>query len=382
MSKRDYYEVLGIAKDATKDDIKRAYRKIAMENHPDRNPDNKEAEERFKEATEAYEVLNDVEKRARYDRFGHSGMRGGQDFHGFSDINDIFSHFSDIFGGSSIFDDFFGGGGARGRGRRRTSGTAGSDLRITLKLTLEEIAKGVTKKIKIKKYVRCESCGGSGAKKGTSKKTCQVCSGTGEVRQVSRSVFGQFVNIQPCTNCNGEGEVVDEPCRACSGEGREQKETTVSINVPAGVSEGSYMTLRGEGNIGQRGGPAGDIIVIFQELPHDYFVREGDNIIYDLFVSFPDLALGVEVDVPTLVGKARLKIDAGTVPGKMLRMRDKGIKRLNQHGYGDELVRVNVIVPQKLSRKERELLKELQSQPNMSHSGQKDKNSFFKRFGL
>lgn len=286
MNKRDYYEVLGVAKTATADEVKKSYRKIAMQFHPDRNPDNKEAEEKFKEATEAYEVLSDATKRQRYDQFGHSGLHGGQDFHGFSNVNDIFSHFSDIFGGSSIFDDFFGQTSSRGRGRRRSTGTPGSDLRVTLKVTLEEIASGVSKKIKIKKHVKCETCNGTGSEGGSSTKTCSVCNGAGEIRSVSRSVFGQFVNIQPCSNCNGEGSVVDKPCRSCVGDGRKQEEVTIKIDVPAGVADGNYMTLRGQGNSGLRSGPAGDIIVVFQEIAHDYFKREGDDILYDLFISF------------------------------------------------------------------------------------------------
>jgi len=261
-----------------------------MQFHPDRNPDNKEAEEKFKEASEAYEVLNDDEKRARYDQYGHSGLKG-EDFSGFSDINDIFSHFSDIFGGSSIFDDFFGTSSrTRSSGRQRArNGTPGADLRVILKLTLEEIATGTSKKIKIKKYVKCNACNGTGSESGSSLKTCPVCSGTGEVRSVSRSVFGQFVNIQTCANCNGQGTVVDKPCRKCTGDGRVLEEVTIKINVPAGVQNNSYMTLRGEGNAGVRNGAAGDIIVVFQELPHEYFVRDGDDIIYDLYLTFPEL---------------------------------------------------------------------------------------------
>ena len=382
MSKRDYYEILGVAKTASADEVKKAYRKIAMQFHPDRNPDNKEAEEKFKEATEAYEVLSDATKRQRYDQFGHSGMHGGQDFHGFSNVNDIFTHFSDIFGGSSIFDDFFGQTSSRGRGRRRSTGTPGSDLRVTLKVTLEEISSGVSKKIKIKKHVTCESCKGTGSDGGSSTKTCTVCNGAGEVRSVSRSVFGQFVNIQPCSNCNGEGSVVDKPCRSCVGDGRKQEEVTIKIDVPAGVSDGNYMTLRGQGNAGLRGGPAGDIIVVFQETTHEYFKREGDDILYDLFISFPEIVLGTEVEVPTLNGKAKLKIDGGTQTGKLLRMREKGIQHLNQHGAGDQLVRVNIFVPKKISVKERELLKELLDMPNIKISSGSDDKNFFKRFGL
>ncbi len=380
MAKRDYYEILGVEKNASKEDLKKAYRKLAMQYHPDRNPDNKEAEEMFKEAAEAYEILSDDDKKARYDRFGHEGVRnsgfGGQ---GFSDVNDIFSHFSDIFGGGSIFEDFFGGGQQRGRGRRRSQGSPGSDLKVTLKLTMEEIAAGVNKKIKIKKLVSCHSCGGSGAEAGTSNKTCPVCQGSGEVKTVSRSVFGQFVNVSACSNCNGEGSVVDVPCKKCMGDGRVNEEVTVSINVPGGVHEGSYMTMRGEGNSGKRGGQPGDIIVIFQEIPHEYFTRDGDDIIYDLYISYPHAVLGVEVEVPTLNGKARLKIDAGTPHGKFLKMRDKGIRHLNHSGSGDELVRVNIDIPRKLSSREKGLLKELAEQSAFKKVGAADERGFFRR---
>ncbi len=382
MAKRDYYEVLGLERNASKDDLKKAYRKMAMQYHPDRNPDDKGAEEKFKEAAEAYDVLSNDEKRANYDRFGHEGLRNSAyGSSGFSDINDIFSHFSDIFGGSSIFDDFFGGG-QRQRGRRRTSGIPGSDLKINLKLTLEEIAQGVQKKLKIKKQVKCTQCNGSGAESGTSTKTCPVCHGSGEVKTVSRSVFGQFVNIATCSNCNGEGNVIDTPCKKCMGDGRVNEEVNVSVNVPAGVHEGSYMTLRGEGNSGKRGGQAGDIIVVFQEIPHEYFTREEDDIIYDLFISFPKAVLGAEVEVPTLNGKAILKIDPGTQPGKMLKMRDKGIKHLNQSGHGDQLVRVNIEIPKKISAKEKDILKELSEMPGFKKSQDSDDKNFFKRFSF
>lgn len=383
MTKRDYYEILGVDRSTNKDDLKKAYRKLAMQYHPDRNPNNKEAEEKFKEAAEAYEVLSNDDKKARYDRFGHEGMRSsGYSSPGFTDINDIFSHFSDIFGGGSIFDDFFGGS-PRGRGqRRRSAGTPGSDLRVTLKLTLDEIAKGATKKIKIKKYAKCDQCNGSGAESGTSTKTCPICQGSGEVKTISRSVFGQFVNITTCSNCNGEGTVVDKPCRKCVGDGRLNDEVTVKINVPAGVHEGSYMTMRGEGNTGKRGGPSGDLIVIFQEIRHEFFKREEDDIIYELFISYPEAVLGADVEVPTLNGKARLKIDPGTPSGKLLRMRDKGIKHLNSSGYGDQIVRVNIDIPRRVNSKEKELLKELSEMPNIKGNPNTDEKSFFKRFGL
>jgi molecular chaperone DnaJ len=378
MSKRDYYEVLGVEKTASKEELKKAYRKLAMQFHPDRNPDDKDAEEKFKEAAEAYEILSSDEKRANYDRFGHEGLRGGQQ--GFSDINDIFSHFSDIFGGASIFDDFFGGG--QRRTRRRTGGTPGSDLKVTLQLTLEEIAEGTNKKLKIKKQVKCSECGGSGAEAGTSKNTCPVCHGTGEVKTVSRSVFGQFVNITACNNCNGEGTVIDKPCRKCMGDGRVQDEVSIKIDVPAGVGDGNYMTLRNDGNAGKRGGPSGDLIVVFKEIQHQYFVREGDDILYDLFVSYPEAVLGGDVEVPTLNGKAKLKLDSGTPSGKLLKMREKGIRHLNHSGRGDQIVRVNISVPKKLSSKEKELMRELLNSPNIKSSSGSEEKNFFKRFGL
>ena len=239
---------------------------------------------------------------------------------------------------------------------RRSAGVPGADLRVTLKLTLEEIAKGVTKKINIKKHVNCDKCSGTGAEAGTSRKTCPVCQGAGEVKSVSRSVFGQFVNITTCNNCNGEGNVIDTPCKKCMGDGRVQEERTINIEVPHGVYEGSYMTLRGEGNAGKRGGPAGNIIVVFQEQPHDYFIREEEDIIYNLFITYPEAVLGADVEVPTLNGKAMLKIDPGTQPGKMLKMRGKGLGRLNTNGTGDQLVKVNIAVPKKVSTKEKETL--------------------------
>jgi len=382
MAKRDYYEVLGINRNASKDEIKKAYRKMAMQYHPDRNPGDKSAEDKFKEAAEAYEILSHDDKRNNYDRFGHEGVRGsGFGAEGFSSVNDIFSHFSDIFGGSSIFDEFFGGS-QRGRSRRRGAGVPGSDLRVTLKLTLEEIATGVTKKLKIRKQVKCNECNGTGAQAGTSLKTCPVCNGAGEVKTVSRSVFGQFVNIQPCNNCHGEGQVVDSPCKTCSGDGRIDSETMIKIDVPAGVEEGNYMTLRGEGNAGKRGGQSGDIIVVFQELRHENFVRDKDDIIFNLFITFPQAALGADVEVPTLTGKAMLKIDSGTQPGKLLKMKGKGIRHLNFSGSGDQIVKINVAIPHKLNSKEKDLIKQLSEMPNVKTSSENEKNSFFSKFGL
>ncbi len=370
MAKRDYYEVLGVSKDATKEEIKKAYRKLAMKYHPDRNPGDKEAEEKFKEAAEAYGVLSDDEKRAKYDQFGHAGVGGaGQGFQGFTDINDIFSHFSDIFGGGrggggSIFDDIFGSGGGYSHSSTR-AGTPGSDIKITLKLTLEEIAQGTTKKVKVKRYKKCNACNGTGAKNGTAFQTCSVCHGSGEVRQVSKSIFGQFVQVHPCHNCGGTGKVITEPCNVCHGDGRVRVEEIIKINVPAGVTDGNYMTLRGQGNAGKNGGEPGDIIVIFKELPHEYFTRKGDDIIYELTISFPEAVLGTTVEIPTLTGRAKLKVEPGIQPGKLLKMRNKGIQHLNRRGSGDQLVKINIYVPKKITPREKELLVELQSQPNI-----------------
>lgn len=375
MAKKDFYSILGVARGATAEEIKKAYRKMALQFHPDRNPGNKEAEDRFKEAAEAYEVLSDPAKKQRYDQFGHEGIRG-TDFRPFTDVNDIFSTFSDIFGGGiggSIFDDVFGQQG--GRARRGGDGTsAGSDLKIRLKLTLEEIASGVEKKLKIKKWKRCDSCGGTGAKNPGSTATCTVCNGAGELRQVSRSVFGQFVNITACQNCGGEGRVIKEPCLTCHGDGRAQGDSTVKVTIPSGVSEGNYIPLRGEGNVGKRGGPAGDIIVVIEEEPHAVFTRNGDDVILDMLVSFPDAALGADIEVPTLTGRARLKIEAGTQSGRILRMRDKGIPHLNSFGRGDQLVRVNVWVPTVLNGKEKTAIRELDESESF-HPKEGDKSA-------
>lgn len=382
MTKRDFYEVLGVARGASADDIKKAYRKMALQYHPDRNPGNKEAEEKFKEAAEAYEVLSDPAKRQRYDQYGHEGIRG-TDFRPFTDVNDIFSTFGDIFGGGfggSIFDEMFG---AQTRQRRKSSASPGSDLKIRLRLSLEEIASGVEKKLKIKRWKACDTCNGTGARAGHAMTTCPVCNGAGEVRQVSRSVFGQFVNIATCQNCEGEGKVIKEPCQSCKGDGRVHGETTIKVAIPAGVSEGNYIPLRGEGNVGRRGGPQGDIIVVIEEEPHQLFTRDGSNVVLDLLVSFPEAALGAEIEVPTLTGRARLKIEPGTQSGTVLRMRDKGIPNLNSFGRGDQFVRVNVWVPRSLSSQERQMLKQLSSSDNFSpHDGDTSANSeksFFSR---
>jgi molecular chaperone DnaJ len=385
MMKKDFYEVLGIQRTSSQDEIKKAYRQMAMKYHPDRNQGNKEAEEKFKEAAEAYEVLSDQEKRQRYDQFGHDGLRG-TNYHDFTNTNDIFSAFNDIFsggfGGGSIFEEMFG---SPQRGRRRSSGAPqgqpGSDLRVRLKLTMEEIAEGTEKKIKIKRQKKCDVCSGSGAKSSGGKSSCPQCGGTGELRQVSRSMFGQFVNITACLNCGGEGTIIKDPCSACDGEGRVHGESTIKVTVPAGVQEGNYIPLRGQGNAGRRNGPAGDLIVVIEEEPHESFKRNGDDIIFDLWISFPTAVVGGEVEIPTLSGKAKLVIDSGTPAGRMLRMKERGIPHLNKYGRGDQLVRVNIWVPSKLNSKEKELLRELAKGEHISPTEEERRSSDRSFFG-
>lgn len=361
--KRDYYEILGVDKSTSVDDIKKSYRKLAMQFHPDRNPGDTEAEEKFKEATEAYEVLSDTDKRARYDRFGHQGMKSN-DFGQYQNTEDIFSHFSDIFsgmGGGSIFDQFFGGGGGM---RTQAGPERGADLQIRLSLSLEEIATGVEKTIKVKHYRKCSTCKGSGAKEGTAVQTCQTCGGAGQVRQVRSMGFGQFVNVGPCPTCNGAGTIIKDKCASCNGEGRVQEESTLKVKIPAGVNDGNYLTMNGQGHAGRRGGPAGDALVVIEELEHDIFVRDGDDVILDLDITFPQAALGAEIEVPTLGGRALLKIQSGIRSGTILRMRDKGIQHLNRNGKGDELVRVHIVTPQKLTKTEKELIEKLTQEEN------------------
>lgn len=366
MTKRDYYEILGIARTASGDEIKSSYRKMAMKYHPDRNPGDKEAEEKFKEAAEAYEALMDPNKRARYDQYGHEGLRG-TGFHSYENVNDIFSAFGDIFGGfggGSIFDDLFGGGRQRSR-RYRSPGIQGSDLKITLALTLEEIAEGVEKHLKVKRFHKCEVCNGSGAQEGSHPVDCSTCGGTGEVRQISRSMFGQFINVQVCTTCNGEGKVIRDKCTNCHGEGRVKGEATIKVNIPAGVSNGNYIPLHNEGNAGIRGGQAGDLIVLIEEAPHKHFIRDEDDIILDLTITITDAVLGADMEIPVLNGSAKLKIEPGTQPGKILKMRDKGIRHLNHSGRGDQLVRINIFIPGKVNNKEKELFKQLAGSDNL-----------------
>ncbi|MEC9487275.1 MAG: molecular chaperone DnaJ [Prosthecochloris sp.] len=376
--KRDYYEVLGLDRSASKDEIKKAYRKLAMKYHPDKNPGNEEAEEKFKDANEAYEVLSNEDKRRRYDQFGHAGVggagaAGGGPFGGGAgpgDFNDIFSAFNDIFGGGARggggspfgFEDVFSGGG--GQRRSRSAGVSGSDLKIRLKLTLEEIAKGVEKTLKIKKQIRCEECNGTGSKTGELE-VCPTCQGSGEVRQASKTMFGQFVNIAACPTCGGEGRIVKDRCTACHGEGIRQGEATVKVSIPAGVEDGNYLTLRGQGNAGPRGGANGDLIVVIEEIQHKLFIRRGDDVIYNLALSYPDMVLGTKVDVPTLDGRVKLTVPASTQPNTMLRISGKGIGHLKGPGRGDHLVRVNVFVPKEVNHQDRKHLEELRKSAHL-----------------
>jgi molecular chaperone DnaJ len=410
---RDYYDVLDVDRDASQDELKSAYRKHAMKYHPDRNPDDPDAEKKFKEAAEAYEVLSDEEQRRRYDRFGHAGVQNGaggggrgrgRPGAGFQDISDIFEQFNDIFGGrargggagggaagggagGTIFEEVFGGGGGRrqrrrGRGGGRQGGAAGGDLRIRLKLTLEEISEGVEKDVKVRRYVPCETCEGTGSEEGADGFVmCDQCNGNGEVREVSRSVFGQMVNVRTCPKCGGEGRKIKSKCPDCGGEGRKKTEETITIPVPAGAMEGHHLTMREEGNAGKRGGPAGDLQVEIIEKQHEHFTREELDVYYNLYISFPEAALGTEAEVPTLKGRARLEIDAGTQAGKILRMKERGLPELRSNRRGDQLVRVHVWTPRDLTSEQRRQLEEWNGDENFEPEPEEldNRKSFFSR---
>ncbi len=356
MAKRDYYDVLGVDRDADTEDIKRAYRRLALKYHPDRNPGDREAEARFKEATEAYEVLRDPGRRARYDRFGHTAGAGAPGFafdFGAFDLGDALRAFMRDFG--SPFGDIFGTTAGTGRtGRMR-----GSDLRVRVRLTLEEIAEGTEKKIRFRRLAACPACGGSGARAGTTPVACPVCKGAGEVRRVQRSLFGQIVNVGVCTACGGEGRVVREPCPECRGERRIEVEETVLVKIPPGISAENYIPLKGKGNDGLRGGSAGDLLVYIEEEEHPVFERHGDDIHCNVPISYSAAVLGGEIDVPTLDGGYKLKIPPGTQSGRMFKLKGKGLPRLGRRGRGSEIVRTIVWVPTKVSREERKLLEEL-----------------------
>ncbi|GAA4727865.1 molecular chaperone DnaJ [Flavisolibacter ginsenosidimutans] len=378
MSKRDYYEILGVNKGAATEEIKKAYRKVAMQYHPDRNPGDKSAEEKFKEAAEAYEILSDQDKRSQYDRFGHAGVSGnGRGGHG-QNMEDIFSQFGDIFG-EDIFGSFFSGGGGRrgGGGGRAARGVRGSNLRIKLKLTYEEIAKGVTKNIKVKKYVTCHTCSGSGAKDKGSVQTCGTCGGSGQVRKVTNTFLGQMQTVTTCPTCNGEGTTVTAKCNSCKGEGRVYGEETVTIDIPAGVQEGMQLNISGKGNAGERGGSPGDLIILIEEEAHKELQREGLNAVYELHISFTDAVFGTNLEVPTIDGRAKIKIPPGTQSGKIFRLKGKGFPAVNSYEKGDQLVHVNVWTPQHLSAEEKTMLEKLSNSQNFKPNPDKTEKSFF-----
>jgi len=386
-AKKDYYEVLGVSRSATIEEIKSAYRKLAMQYHPDRNPGNKAAEEKFKEVTEAYEVLSDPQKREKYDRFGHDGLKGaaGPDF-GF-DFHDPFSIFEEVFG----FGDFFG---TRRRRRGASRKPRGNDLQVKLQLSLEEIAQGVRKKIKINKLIRCDVCGGTGAKAGSRPIQCPTCNGTGEIRQVSQSIFGRMINVTTCPQCRGEGKLIGEACTTCRGEGVVRGTETIEVDIPPGVTTGNYLTVQGKGNAGPRGGPAGDLIVTIEEKEHPLFIRHGNDLIYDLFLSYPQAVLGDDALIPTIevdeagaelpeedhnrYKQVKINIPPGTQPGKVFRLRGKGLPELNSYRKGDLLVRVKLWVPTKVSPREKEILQELAKLENVNPP--KREKGFFQKF--
>ncbi len=380
MSKRDYYEILGIGKTASADDIKKAYRKVAMQYHPDRNPGDKAAEEKFKEAAEAYEVLSDSDKKAQYDRYGHAGVagngRGGYSGGGGMNMEDIFRQFGDIFG-EDVFGSFFGGSQRRSSSGGRSRGSRGSNLRVKLKLNYAEIAKGVTKHIKVKKYVPCSTCGGSGAKDKGSIQTCPTCGGSGQVRKVQNTFLGQMQTVTTCPTCHGEGSTVTAKCNTCRGEGRVYAEETVSIDIPAGVQEGMQLNVNGKGNAGERGGPPGDLIVLIEEEPHQELHREGLNVAYDLHISFTDAVFGAQIEVPTIDGKAKIKIPPGTQSGKIFRLKGKGFPAVNSYEKGDELIHINIWTPQHVTPEEKAMLEKMGHSPNFKPQPQKSDKNFF-----
>jgi len=369
MSKRDYYDILEVSRGSSAEEIKKAYRKKALQYHPDKNPGNKEAEEKFKEAAEAYEVLSNDDKRRRYDQFGHAATSGGPGggFGGGMNVEDIFSHFGDIFGG-------FGGFGSS-RGQRVNKG---SNLRIKVPLTLQEIANGVEKKIKVKKHVSCHHCKGTGAHNGTSYTDCGTCRGTGQVTRISNTILGQMQTTSVCPNCQGEGRAITRKCAECNGEGLLRQDETVTINIPAGVEEGMQLSVSGKGNAARRGGVNGDLLVLIQEERHPELVRDGHDLIYSIVLSVPDAILGTQVEIPTIEGKVKVKIDAGTQPGKILRLKGKGLPEVNGYHRGDLLVRLNVFIPKDIPREEARIIERLKESPAFNPS-EADAQNFFSR---
>lgn len=376
MEKRDYYEVLGVSKSADATEIKKAYRKLALKYHPDKNPGDKEAEEKFKEAAEAYDVLSNEEKRRRYDQFGHAGVGGaGQGgFGGGMSMDDIFSQFGDIFGSFGGFSGFGGFGG--GRSARRVN--RGTNLRVKVKMNLQEIATGIEKKIKVKKYVACQHCNGTGAKDGKSYSTCSTCKGSGQVTRVQNTILGAMQTTSTCPTCEGEGKIINEKCTFCNGEGVLMSEEVISINIPAGVGEGMQLSLNGKGNAARRGGVNGDLIVLIEEEEHPELVRDGNDLLYNVFIGYPEAVLGETVEIPTIEGKVKVKIEAGTQPGKILRLRGKGLPDVNGYGKGDLLAKVNVWLPKNLSKDEKKLVEKMKEAEGFK-PGSGDKKSIFSK---
>jgi|SRR5690554_910350 len=378
MAKRDYYEVLGLSKNATAADIKKAYRKLALKYHPDKNPDDHTAEDKFKEAAEAYEILSNPEKKARYDRFGHAGMGGAAGGGGFGgagmSMDDIFSQFGDIFGGG--FGGGFSGFGNQG-GRRRAN--RGSNIRLRVKLSLKDIVNGVEKKIKVKKYVKCDTCTGTGAEGGSGFETCDTCHGSGQVNRVTNTFLGQMQTSSPCPKCGGEGKIIENKCNDCHGDGIVKKDETIDLKIPAGVEGGMQLSVSGKGNMGPRNGVPGDLIVVIEEEEHPELKRDGKNILYDLYISFADAILGSDVTVPTVNGKAKIKVEAGTQGGKVLRLRGKGVPDVNGYGKGDQLVNINIWTPQKLSKEEKSMVEKLRGAKNFEPQPTSSDKGFFER---
>lgn len=375
MGKRDYYEVLGLTKEATKEEIKKAYRKQALKYHPDKNPGDKKSEDNFKEAAEAYEVLSNEEKKARYDRYGHAGM--GNNGGGFSGqgmtVDDIFSSFGDIFG--DAFGGFGGFSGAR-RGRRVNKG---SNLRVKVKLNLQEIAAGAEKKIKVTKYDTCDTCGGTGAASPSNISTCSTCHGSGHVTRLTNTMLGQMQTTSVCPSCGGDGKTITKKCTVCYGEGVVQKEDVIKINIPAGVGKGMQMTVSGKGNAPRRGGENGDLLVVIDEEEHPELIREGNDLIYNLFISIPDAVLGTHVEVPTVDNNVKIKIEPGTQPGKILRLRGKGLPEVNGYGRGDLLVNVNVWIPKAVNKDEQKIFEKFKDSDSFIPAPDKNDKGFFER---
>jgi len=379
--KRDYYEVLEVAKNASFDDIKKAYRKKAIQYHPDKNPGDKAAEEKFKEAAEAYEVLSDQQKRQRYDQFGHTGLGGASDG-GFGgggmSMDDIFMQFGDIFGDMGGFRGFRGGGFGGGQRSRAPRMRKGSDLRVKVKLTLAEIAKGVEKKIKVKKYVPCSECSGTGAEKGSQPVTCETCRGSGYTTRMQQTILGAMQTTAECPTCHGDGKVIKDKCKRCHGEGIVQGEEVISINIPAGVMEGMQLSVAGKGNAPRRGGINGDLLVVIEEEPHPELIRDGNDLVYNLLLSVPAATLGDSVEVPTVDGKVKVTIAPGTQPGKILRLRGKGLPSINSYGTGDLLINIGVYIPEHLNKDEKNAMEKLAKSDNIKPNSTASK-SFFSR---